>query len=341
LWSKYVVATIRKLKSGLWQSQIRLAGFAPRTASFPTKRKALEWSQREETNLKQGLANPSVVDVRQLRGVTLRDLVLKWKAAKRPRSYDAAVNSILADPLADVCVSSISKESVIEWKNRKLMSIKSSSVARYVRVPRGAWEYGQDVLSLPLSKNPFLRIGIKESKRRRHRRLSKGEYPLLISALGKVSSNTAVGEDLRAIIDFALETGMRRGEIAGMRLSHLREVNGKQFLWIPETKTDRPRLIPLTKKALEIITSRANGAYDSAVFGVSGRWITYYFTRLCARAQVSDLHFHDLRHEALSRLNEKGLSAFDIKLISGHKTTENLDVYIQSDLDRVAALVAA
>lgn len=328
------MATIRKLKSGKWQVQIRLAGHKPVAASFSTKSKAMAFATTTESEMRKGAEAPLLPkDVRKLRGITLGELVEKWVADKKLVSYAAAVNSLLNDPIAKLPVLDITKEMVLQWKARKLKTIQSSSVAKYVRVPRGAWEYGLDVMSLPLGKNPFLKIGIKDSKKRRYRRLNDGEEQRLIAGMTALSGDAR--KLLPLVFTLALETAMRRGEIMRVRPEHLRR-DGK-YLWIPETKTGTPRLIPLTEKARGLLTDLGPVGHGQTFFHpAKAKDITRWFTRLCREVGIKDLHFHDLRHEALSRLNDKGLSPFALKKISGHKTVENLDIYIQPDLDQIA-----
>ena len=63
------------------------------------------------------------------------------------------------------------------------------------------------------------------------------------------------------------------------------------------------------------------------IFGLRPESISQAFERACLRAGIEDLHFHDLRHEAISRLFEKGLNVMEVSTISGHKTVQMLKRY--------------
>lgn len=337
------MATIRK-RNGKWQAQIRLQGFSPRTATFATKSKAVDWATRETQRLLEGETNGHT-DIRQLRGMTLGDLAKEWfKLGGVKKTNTPGYNHLLADPISSLPLSNINRKETSAWRERLLATLKPDSVRRYSRVPRGAWEFGIEVLELPIrGKNPFRSLGLKKVKSKRQRRLASGEYERLLCScvmrLGRGRERDVDGDSLQDIIKWAVETGMRRGEISRARASHLSE--DKRFLFIAETKTDTPRRIPLTKMAQEIALRRISLGHSTRLFPFPASGITRAFTKVVRNAGIEDLRFHDLRHEALSRLNAIGLSVFDMMLISGHTRTESLGVYVHAELERVAEAIGA
>ena len=135
----------------------------------------------------------------------------------------------------------------------------------------------------------------------RDRRFTDKEIKLLI--YGNKTS-----EKLKSIIQIALETGMRVGEILGIKKEH---ING-QTLYIPVTKT-KPRSIPLTKRALEILNN------TNLPFTLSAMAVSKQFNWLCKFYKIHDGRFHDLRRQALTNfMIEKKLSVAEVMLISGH-----------------------
>ena len=141
---------------------------------------------------------------------------------------------------------------------------------------------------------------------------------------------------LRSIAQFALETAMRRGELVGMRWSHLNLV--KRTLRIPDTKIGEAREIPLSSRAIEIL----NGVprrIDGRVFGLAANSISQAFERAAERAGIADLRFHDLRHEATSRLFERGLNPMQVAAITGHKTLQMLKRYTHLRAEDLVSLL--
>ena len=110
---------------------------------------------------------------------------------------------------------------------------------------------------------------------------------------------------------------MRRGEILKIEQHHVRD----RTLMIPLTKNGVSREIPLTKKAINIL-------HDSSLpFPMTPNALRLAWSRIKKKGNIKDLHFHDLRHEAISRFFEKGLSIPEVALISGHKDIRMLFRY--------------
>ena len=158
--------------------------------------------------------------------------------------------------------------------------------------------------------NPIKNIQKPTLNNKREKRLTNEEFIFLIRG-------NYPQVKLRNIIELAIETGMRRGEILNIKPEHIKG----QTLLIPITKNGYPRTIPLTKRALYLLES-ANLPYVMSANAVRLAW-----DRLKKKGNIKDLHFHDLRHEAISRLFEKGLSIPEVALISGHKDVRMLFRY--------------
>ena len=158
--------------------------------------------------------------------------------------------------------------------------------------------------------NPLINVPKPKLNLPRTRRLTEDEYNFLVK--GNYSH-----EYLRPIIELALETGMRRGEILRIHYNDI----GSQILTINQTKNGHPRTIPLTKRALCILKNA------QLPFPMSANAVRLAWDRLKKKGNIKDLHFHDLRHEAISRFFEKGLSIPEVALISGHKDVRMLFRY--------------
>ena len=155
----------------------------------------------------------------------------------------------------------------------------------------------------------------------RDRGLEAGEEEQLLSA----------SDELKRIIIVALETGMRRREILNIKKSHMDFV--RQTLLIPLSKTDTPRTIPLSSRAIEALRKHLRGPQnvipieETALFSYTARGLSGAFLRLCRKHGLEDLRFHDLRREATSRFFEKGLNLVEVATITGHKDTRMLMRY--------------
>ena len=116
---------------------------------------------------------------------------------------------------------------------------------------------------------------------------------------------------LRPLIGLAIETGMRRGELLSLRWI---DVNFKKRTgYLPLTKNGHARTVPLTPKAIEIILTLPRT--DERVFPISSNSVRLAWMRLRERAGIKDYRFHDLRHEAISRFFEYGLSVPEVRVL--------------------------
>src|SRR5262249_36021763 len=122
------------------------------------------------------------------------------------------------------------------------------------------------------------------------------------------------------------ETGMRRSELLNARWL---DVNWKdRTLRIPVTKNGHPRTIPLSLQGLSVLASLGNmHQAHQRLFPLTCEAVKLGWKRLVIRAKINDLHFHDLRHEAVSRFFELGLTVPEVALISGHKDARMLFRY--------------
>lgn len=168
---------------------------------------------------------------------------------------------------------------------------------------------------LPVSNPVSGQIDLPSNGKPRERRLRNGEYDLLMSALEGQAK-------LFSII--AIETAMRRSEIAELRWEFINK--SARTALLPDTKnnTQRTACFSLTAmQALEEIGFKKSGV----VFNLTMPQLRSQFERARKEINADDLHFHDLRHEGTSRLFEKGLNIIEVQSMTGHKTLEELKKY--------------
>jgi integrase len=96
------------------------------------------------------------------------------------------------------------------------------------------------------------------------------------------------------------------------------------WLTVPVTKNGVPRVVPLTDSALTVLNRYPS---KDRLFAIAPDSVTQAFSRACRRAGINDLRFHDLRHEAISRLFEQGRSVPEVASISGHSDYRMLARY--------------
>lgn len=124
-----------------------------------------------------------------------------------------------------------------------------------------------------------------------------------------------------AFVTFQLMTGARRGESLNLPWEHVDF--DERTAYLAETKNGRPRKLPLREDLIAILEMLPHD--DVYVFPLGTDALSDAWERITTRAGLSDLHVHDLRHEAISRVAETGrFSLVDLQAFSGHRDTRML-----------------
>ncbi len=313
------MATIRS-RGKKYHVQIRKIGYPPVTRSFSSMSVARRWAKSTEADMERRLPvcipNPFTV------GDLLERYELEVIPSHKGNQREIYKSRTLRKYFSQIRLCDLSPSDVRQYRDIRLKTISPATLRRELAVLSSAINHASKEWGIFVSTNPVTAISIPRTANSRTRRLEASEENRLLSA-----SN---GE-LRRIIIIALETGMRRGEILNIRKSHIDFT--LQILLIPLTKTDTPRTIPLSSRAVvslrEQISISGNIApiRETPLFSLLPDSLSQAFRRLCRRLDIQNLHFHDLRHEATSRLFEKGLNPVEVATITGHKDTRMLMRY--------------
>jgi integrase len=126
---------------------------------------------------------------------------------------------------------------------------------------------------------------------------------------------------------------MRRGEIAALEWKNI-DLKARTALLL-DTKNGEARMIPLSINCTNTIKALPRNI-NGRLFNMTPHAISYAFIRASKRAGLTDLHFHDLRHEAITRFFEKGFNVMEVSSISGHKTLQMLHRYTHLRAEELA-----
>ena len=320
------MASIRS-RNGRYQAQVRRSGLGSRSRTFVLKQDAVRWARKMEAQFDQG-------ELQQLgtKDILLHDLIDRYRReitlSKKSRdTEEIRLARLMRDPIASLTVQKLTAHKLALFRDRRIKDgIRTCQydlvlIRHILEIARKEWNLG-------LAVNPVDQIRKPNGLKPRNRRLEPHEETLLLDGCSKSTVTY-----LKPIITLALETAMRRGEILAIRWDDINE--SLSTLRIPITKNGHPRVIPLSSKALTTLLGTPRGNSER-VYEVSPNAFRLAWERLRNRVGIKNLHFHDLRHEAISRFFELGLSIPEVALISGHRDPRMLFRYTHLRAEDVA-----
>ena len=222
-------------------------------------------------------------------------------------------------------VAELTPATLASYRDERLKTIQPNSLRREFGLLSAAINTAVIDWGISIPSNPVQFVRVPKFDDRRDRRLEDGEEERILDA--------APPQYQRYII-LALETAMRRSELLRMRKSHIDF--DKRTLLIPVTKNGKPRTIPLSTSAIKAIKDQLqifsdpnviSFERDPLIFTFSLRMFRRTFDRIREELNMKDWKPHDMRHEATSRLFEKGFSIVEVASITGHEDFKMLKRY--------------
>lgn len=318
------MATIRKLESGKWQVIVRRQGHPPAYKTFTTRNEGERWARGVEMDMDKGAFVPaSNISIGSLIDDYIRLITPHKKSARNDRQRLL----YLKQHFGKMSVSALRSTHIAEWRDKRLAEGRAgATVVKEINSLSHLLEVAQKDWNIGLSSNVARMVRKPKQARGRDRRLREGELEAIIKA--------SCSKSLPSIVLLAVETAMRMGEIASLRWERINLE--KRVAKLLDTKNGESRLVPLSAKAIEVLATLKKKD-EGEVFSITPNALSRAFNRAVARARekyrgedarfLTDLHFHDLRHEAVSSLFERGLNPMEVASVSGHKTMQMLKRY--------------
>ncbi|MBY3088303.1 site-specific integrase [Rhizobium laguerreae] len=327
------MATIRKLR-GRWQAQVRRRGMKPRAKSFDSKADAERWARDLETQVDRFGMAP---DTKILETTTLGQLLERYQTEVSPTKRGFIQESQRIDVLRRHDLShrtliGLSQQDAASFRDERLRSVAPSTAVRELAILSHVIEVAIRDWGYPFSRNVVKLVRRPIIRNERKRRLEGDEEQRLLDGCdsGKIAF-------MKTLLVVAIETGMRRSEILGLKwndISHNRRV-----ITLEMTKNGSGREVPMTQRAFDALSWwKEKAPVDEAtIFPIAPGSLEQVWRRLLKRANIVGLRFHDLRHEGVSRLFERGLNVIEVSSISGHKELRMLKRYTHLSADNLVA----
>jgi integrase len=295
-----------------WKAEIFRKGIR-RSKTFLRKQEAIAWAGQQEAEIMAG-------DRGHIPEKSFSDLLDRYAKSVSPgkkgeRWEQIRIEALKRDRIAHVRLKQLSATHAADWRDRRLTEVSAASVAREKNILSHVCEVAVREWKW-LKSNPFFKLRMPRKPEPRSRVIADEERTKLENL-----AQTEIQKEVIRCMAFALETGMRAGEI--LKLS---EVRGKVAI-LPDTKNGTRREVPLSDEALRI--------WEQGKFWLSSAQLDVHWRKMTKAAGIKDLHFHDTRGTCATRLS-KILNPLQLARMLGHKDLKMIMVYYRETAEDIA-----
>lgn len=335
------MASIIKRGEFQYQVTIRRKGFPRQCKTFEYLSDAEKWATVVESEMVRGV----FIDRSELERTTLGELLERYEddvsahkiGARQERSR---IRRWKAHPLAARPLAALRAVDFSQYRDARLREVGGNTVRLELAIISAMFNYARLNWSLPV-KNFIEDITAPKIPSGRERRLIDDEEKRLLKAAGQARAHP---QELKAAILLAIETGLREGRLAHLRWEQVDLQEG--VIWV-KTKDEEHKQqvapVPLSNKAVAILKGLPRGI-DGTVFGgafPTAQALGSAYRRARDRAGLTNLTFHDLRHEAASRMAPKMPMATLAKIMTWKTLQMAMRYYNPKAKELVAAIRAA
>ncbi|MCX7514764.1 tyrosine-type recombinase/integrase [Frateuria hangzhouensis] len=323
------MATLRMLRSGSWNVQVRIKGESPRSKTFPTRELAEAWATQAESlhklsKLTEASQWPTVEELGMAYAeAKLKDRESYWKASLMARQLGQVF------PLP---INQLTPKMVNDFKLSRLKQVKSETCRCQLAFLSRFYRYAIRELLLDVT-NPVAGLVMPPASKPNDKVVSRAELDALLGRLKPM---------MRIIVEIAYETAMRRSEIIKLTPSclHLEE----RIADVIDGKTGT-RNVPLTHRAVELLREAMERFHlkllpNDRVFNIKPHSVTNAVKRARERLGLPDsIRLHQLRHTRITNVARKGLNNAQIMVVSGHRDPRSVARYTHLQAKDVLHLI--
>lgn len=318
-----------------WRAIIRKKGYGRVEKSFPKKSMAKEWATRIEADMDR----QEYKDLSGIVGITVKEAIERYEeeiGQYRPigRSKGWVLSRLKRSPLADISILELEVQHLVHYCQQRVKVVAPSTntqeinhLGEVLKVARLMWGYPVNTDLFLKARETLKHLKLTGKAKSRERRPKLAEIEALRAVF---DANKRLTMPMSDIMDFAIHSAMRLGEICRIEWADLDR--DKRTVIIrerkdPNEKESNDQVVPLFKEAFDIVDRQPR--INPRIFPYDPRSVSARFTRVCTKAGIKDLHFHDLRHEGTSRLFEQGYQIHEVAMVTGHRDWASLKRYTQ------------
>ena len=301
-----------------WRAQIRRKGYPTLSATFDTKADAQRWAAEIEGDMSRS----RFVDVREAEQTSLAEGLRRYLREVSDHKKGAKQEALrikrwIAHPVSAKSMAAVKSSDMAEYRDERIKAGASPATVRLdLAIISHLYTIASKEWGIEGLTNPCKNLRMPKGSKERDRRPTPAELSKVYAAAAQLHA------ELPVIIELAADTAMRRSELVLLRREQVRG----RVAYLEDTKNGERRAVPLSSRAVALLQglpTRIDGRY----FSLSLNTVSNYFPKACEAAGVVNLRFHDLRHEATSRLFERGFTMMEVAAITGHKTLSMLKRY--------------
>ncbi|CAM8824572.1 tyrosine-type recombinase/integrase [Burkholderia pseudomallei] len=340
-------------RGAYWRTEVRRRGYKPVYRSFDTKQQAQQWARRVESEMDSG----AYVDRTEAERTTLREALERYRREivpekRHPYQENRRIQRWIDNHLSHRTLANLRGADFAKYRDERRVAGRAENTIRLeLQVISHLFEIARKEWGMEALANPLKNIRKPSGSEARDRRLRTGEFEKLHALL------SASGNPWAALaFELAIETSLRQGALFSVRWEWL-DLGNRLLRFPPGARGAEnkgvPAVLPLSRRAVAVFRHLAAVAESAEarvgrsrfgpadvtpekltgrVFGTSVNAVICIWKRTLKKAsaddlEVSTLRWHDLRHEAASRLFEKGLHPMEVASITGHRSMQMLKRY--------------
>ncbi len=316
------MATFRN-RNGKWQARIQRQGQVPVSKSFNTRQDAERWARQVEAQMDQG----RFVSLRLDERTTLGDLVTRYMAEVTPLMKSAETDlirlaALQRNPLCKLSLVALTPARVAEFRDQRLKLVSGGTVIRELAYISSVINHARREWSINID-NPVRLVRKPPTPQGRSRTVNEAEMLRILDALTPRPTRR-VSPWMKPLVELAVETAMRRGELLALRWEHIDFSYRVAHLLV--TKNGEGRHVPLSSRAVTILEGLPR-SLSGHVFPIKPQTVAAAFMKATDRAGLGDVRFHDLRHTATTVLATKLPNLIELSSVTGHKSLAMLRRY--------------
>lgn len=320
------MATIRE-RAGRWQVIVKRKGYPQQSKTFDLRKDAEKWGRQQERQMDAG----QWVDRTEAEQTTLAKLFDRYarEISSTKRGKDAElyrIEQFKRSDLAKYSPAAVTGQLISAWRDARLGEVSSGTVLREMQLLSHLFSVAMREWGIALHSNPVNLVRKPAPGKARDKVLTDAQREALLVACGQCKNPW-----IKPVVQFALETATRRGEILSLSWAH---VDLERCTAKVDGKTGA-RVIPLSAYCVAMLRGIPR-SLDGRVFPVTIETLKQAYERAVIRAGITGFNFHDLRHDSLTRLAKRGLSILELRSISGHTTANMLQRYVSIDPGELA-----